>query len=41
MFKIHGKHQDKHFHSPIADRAPQVTAGVNATHDEMDLEGDR
>jgi hypothetical protein len=41
MFKIHGKHQDKHFHPLIADRPPQVTVGVNATHDEMDLEGDR
>jgi hypothetical protein len=41
MFKIHGKHQDKLFHSLIAGRAPQMTADVNATHHEMDLEGDR
>jgi hypothetical protein len=41
MLKIHGKHQDKHSHPLIAGRAPQVTADVNATHDEMDLEGDR
>ena len=41
MLKIHGKHEDEHFYPLIADRAPRVTAGVNAAHDEMDVEGDR
>ena len=41
MLTIHGKHQDRHFYPLIAGRAPQVTAGVNAARDEMDIEGDR
>jgi hypothetical protein len=36
MLKIHGKHEDKHFFPLIAGTAPQVTAGVNATHGELE-----
>ena len=40
MLKFHVKHEDKHFFPLIAGRAPQVTAGRNATHAEMEVYGD-
>ena len=40
MLKIHGKREDKQFFPFTAGETPQVTAGVNATRAEMEVETD-